>query len=185
MPIKSIEGGIVMRFGTLTIITISALLLAVALPAGDALAQQKSLKDQIVGTWTLVSNYVEFQDGRREEPFGGDQKGFASFDTNGRFSWLIMGAARKKFAANNRLEGTPEENKAAVAGTVAYWGTYAVDDAKGTITYNIERSMYPNWDGTARTASVTIAGNELKQVSAPIPSSRGTYVPNLVWQRAK
>jgi hypothetical protein len=162
---------------------ITALGLAL-LPTG-ALAQQKSLKEQIVGTWTVVSNYQQRQDGSRTNNFGNNPKGMAMFDSSGRFSWMLFGDPPKKFSANDRMQGTAEENKAAVHGTVAYYGTYTIDEAKGTVTYNMERSMFPNWDGIARTASVTIMGDDFKQVSAPIPSSSGPFVPNLVFKRAK
>ena len=38
------------------------------------------------------------------------------FDGNGRFAAQFMGSGLPKFASNNRLEGTPEENKAIVPG---------------------------------------------------------------------
>ena len=43
------------RLSTLTLLT-STLLLGFALAYGDALAQQKSLKEQLVGTWTIVTS---------------------------------------------------------------------------------------------------------------------------------
>jgi len=152
---------------------------------GACPASAQSIKQQIVGTWTLAENYILYQDGRKAEAFGGDQKGLAMLDANGRFSWLIMGGGRKKFASNNRTEGTAEENKAAVFGSIAYYGTYTVDEATKTVTYNIDRSSFPNWDGTSRKANVTITGDEFKQQAAPIPSAAGTYVPHLVWKRVK
>lgn len=150
-----------------------------------ASAPAPALKDQLVGTWTLVSNTMEYADGKKEDALGGDQKGIATFDAKGNFTWLIMGAARKPFKANNRMEGTLDEYKGAVQGTVAYWGTYTVDEAAKSVTFKIERSVFPNWDGTTRKSSITIAGDELKQVNEAIPSSKGTYVPKLVWKRAK
>ena len=44
------------RLGTLTATAVSVLVMGVALRAGDAVAQQKSLKEQLVGTWKLVSS---------------------------------------------------------------------------------------------------------------------------------
>jgi len=39
-----------------------------------------------------------------------------------------------KFAANNRLQGTADDNKAAAQGTISTYGTYSVDEAKKTYT---------------------------------------------------
>ena len=46
--------------------------------------------------------------------------------------------ALPKFASNNRQAGTPEENKAFVQGSLAYFGTYSVDEAAKTVTVHIE-----------------------------------------------
>jgi Lipocalin-like domain len=50
---------------------------------GDALAQQKTLKEQLVGTWTLVSNNNVAPDGTRLQLFGPNPKGIVIYDANG------------------------------------------------------------------------------------------------------
>jgi len=42
------------RLGVLIATTMLLVILGVVLPLGDALAQQKSLKEQLVGTWIYV-----------------------------------------------------------------------------------------------------------------------------------
>jgi len=81
-------------------------------------------------------------------------------DRGGHFSLQQVGDARKKFNSNNRLQGTPEENAAAVAGSLAFFGTYTVED--NVITFHIERSSYPNWDGIVQKRPFTLTGDELK-----------------------
>src|SRR5690349_11023982 len=79
------------------------------------LAQQKagpSAKD-LVGTWTVVSNSGVQPDGKKFQPFGANPVGLLMFDSGGRYSLQICSASRPKFASNNRMKGTPEENKAA------------------------------------------------------------------------
>jgi len=156
-----------------------------AMTAMTSTASAESLKDQVVGTWTLVSNYAERADGTRLQTFGADPKGTVIYQANGRFAYIIMGDVRKKFAAGNRMEGTDEENKSVVQGSISYYGTYSVDEASQTLTWNIERASFPNWDGTTRKISVSVSGDRLSQVAAPIPSASGPYVPHLEWVRAK
>ena len=55
----------------LSIIAVCGLAL---LPA-NALSQSKSLKDQLIGTWTLVSVVEVYQDGRKENPWGAGGQG--------------------------------------------------------------------------------------------------------------
>jgi Lipocalin-like domain len=150
-------------------------------------AQQKvrSLKDRLVGSWSLVSNYQQYPDGTKTNIFGENQKGNVMFDRRGRFSFHIYNPDRPKFASNNRMEGTAEENKRAVQSTIAYYGTYSVNEKDSMLTYHIEYCTFPNWDGTDRKASVTFKGDEFRQVSAPIPSSKGTFVPHVVWKRIR
>jgi hypothetical protein len=54
--------------------------------SGTAFAQQKSVKEQIVGAWTLVAVTSEMDDGQKGEPFGPSPKGVIIFSTGGHFS---------------------------------------------------------------------------------------------------
>src|SRR6516225_5156661 len=82
---------------------------------GSAAAQQKSLKDQLIGTWTFVSSSTKNADG--SPLWGANPKGLIIFTDNGRFSSHTMRGNRPKFASNNRGQGTPDENKAVAIGT--------------------------------------------------------------------
>jgi hypothetical protein len=166
------------RRTTLTMTTLAFLCLGIALPASDAVGQQKTLKELIVGTWLLDSVYNQTQDGKKHDMFGPGVKGIAMFDGNGRFSWQIISADRSKSASNNPLNP--------VGPAIAYFGTYTVDEAAKTVTYHIERATFPQWDGINRTANIAIATeNEFDQISAPVPDpSLGTSIPHLNFKRA-
>jgi hypothetical protein len=97
--------------------------LGLALMSGSALAQ--TAKD-IVGTWKQVTNINIAPDGRRSEPFGANPNAIITFDANGRFVTVTTRPDVPKFASNNRMQGTAEENKAMVQGGIAYFGTYSV-----------------------------------------------------------
>src|SRR6516162_52731 len=100
-------------------ITTSIALLCLAFPRSEAFAQGKPLKEQLVGTWTMVSNVNTHPDGSKYEALGPNPKGVFILGADGHFAITIIGEARRKFASNNRLEGTPDENKAAVHGAIA------------------------------------------------------------------
>ena len=55
---------------------------AVALLPGSAVSQQKSLKDQIVGSWTLVSWEQTRADGSKNQRFGASPKGINTYDAD-------------------------------------------------------------------------------------------------------
>jgi hypothetical protein len=98
------------------------------LPGSGALAQQKPLKEQLVGTWTFVSATTKRPDGTPQ--WGSNPKGLTIFTADGHFTELIMRSDRQKFASNNRLQGTADDNKATVQGTISSFGTYTVDEAR-------------------------------------------------------
>ena len=169
------------RSCTPTGITMWLLLLGVALPAGDALGQQKTLKEQLVGTWTLVSSTTKRPDGSPQ--WGANPKGLVIFTDNGRYSSQLVRSDRPKFASKNRIQGTPDENKAAVQGAIASFGTYSVNEANKTFTIRFEGSSYPNLEGTESTRPFTITGDELR-VTNPAPTAGGPP-SQAVYKRAK
>ena len=169
------------RLSTLTLTNMALLFLGVALPSGDAVGQQKTLKEQLVGTWTYVSVDTVHPDGSRVPVFGSNPQGLASFDSNDRYVLLTARPGLPKFASNNRMEGTPEENKAVVQGSIAHFGRYIVNEADKTITFHIETSTFPNWNGTVQKRPFTLTGDELKWTTAA--SSGGSA--EVVLKRAK
>ena len=93
-----------------------------------AVAQKKSLKEQLVGTWLVAAVDNIRPDGSRFQSLGPDPKGIMMFDANGWFSFQLAQPGRPKFASDNRLQGTAEENKATVQGSLSYYGKFSVDE---------------------------------------------------------
>ena len=156
--------------------------LGLAVLPGGAFAQQKSLKEQLTGTWTLVSVDQTAKDGTKHQLFGSSPKGIQVIDANGKYVQIISRSDRAKFKINSRLEGTPEENKATVQGNTAQFGTWSVDEASKTLTVRNEGAMFPNQVGTESKRTVSVSGDELK-VSNPATSSG--MKSDTVWRRSK
>jgi hypothetical protein len=168
------------RRTSLALGTTALLSLGVAL-SGSAFAQQKSLKEQITGTWTLVSNDGFAADGTKQQLFGPNPRGILLLDASGRYSQTIVSPDVPKFKINNRLKGTPEENTAAVHGTTATFGSWSIDEASKTVTVRYEGGMFPNQAGTDSKRTVSVSGNEMK-VSNPATASG--FRAEQVWKRA-
>jgi hypothetical protein len=166
------------RVCTLTIGTLGVLCLGMVLAAGEVFAQ--TTKD-LAGTWTLVSNVSE-QGGNKTDTFGPNPKGILIVDANGRYVLAVARAGLPKVASNNRTTATPEENKAIVGGSIIHFGTLSVNAVDKTITFKIETSTFPNWDGIEQKRPFTITGDEL-QYTVPAQSGGGTGT--VVWKRAK
>ena len=157
---------------------------AVMLSGAGAAAQSPPARDPFVGTWSLVSiHYVE-KDGRRIEPFGPGARGMLYFDAGGRFATQVMAVDRPRFASNNRMIGTPDENKAVSQKVVAYFGTYTVDPAKQVVTLHIEQSSFPNWNGTDQLRTFAFAGDELRYTAASSTANPAESA-ELVWKKVR
>ena len=163
-------------------LTTTALLCAgVVFSASHAPAQQKSLKDQAVGTWTFVSSTGKRADGSPN--WGSNPKGLLILTDNGRYSIQIMRSDRPKYASNNRLKGTAAEHQSTVEGVISNFGSYSIDEAKKTITMRFEGSSFPNQEGATQERPLTIAGDELRYTN-PSPTIGGPAT-DLIWRRAK
>jgi Flp pilus assembly pilin Flp len=153
---KSIERALIPAFITL------------ALTAGSALGQTKTLKEQLLGTWEFVGSNSKSPDGSPQ--WGATPKGQITFVADGGYSNFLMRSGIPKFASNNRSVTTAAEDKAVVQGLIATFGKYDVDEAAKSYTIHVVGSTFPNWNGTVQRRPFTLTGDELRWVT---PGSNG------------
>jgi hypothetical protein len=155
--------------------------LGLSLHANSASGQRPSLKQELVGTWVVISWEQKKSDGTTLRQFGANPTGVAIFDAGGRYIITVMRSDRAKYKSNALWQGTAEENKATADGAQTYFGTYSVNEADPSIAIHVEGSSYPNWNGTDQKRFVTIAGDQLTLTIRP-PSGESVDV---IWKRAK
>jgi len=156
--------------------------LGLALLPGSALAQQKTLKDQLVGTWTLVSaESIEPNGTKFPLVKGTPMKGFQVFTADGRVSFQVIGD-HARVASNDRTKMTPEEMKATAESILSYFGTYTVNEAEKSYTVRIESSSFQNQTANPGKRMVELNGDDLK-VTNPGRLAGGQTI--MVWKRAK
>jgi lipocalin-like protein len=157
--------------------------LVFGLLSGEAVGQ-KSLKEQLIGTWILVSVDNVKPDGSRTELFGSNPKGILIYTTDGHFATVSSRADLPKFAANRRDQGTPEENRAVVQGSIAYFGTYSVNEADMVVTAKVEASTFAGMVGDPdQKRVITLITEDGLKLSNPASTTGGKL--ELVWRRAK
>jgi hypothetical protein len=154
--------------------------LGMTLVPGNAVSEQKTLGEQLVGTWKIVSVDNTRPDGSIKQIFGANPRGIAVFDARGNTVIVLMRSDRAKFAANNRDLGTPEEFKATVQGTHAYFGTYSVIEAEKTLVFHNEGNTFPNQEGVDTRRFISITGDEFRWTT-PNPSVGGRS--EAIWKR--
>jgi hypothetical protein len=160
----------------LTAATLTALTcLGLAIPSAVA----QTAKD-LIGTWALKSDESTTPDGHKIQPFGPNPQGIAIFCSNGRFAIMASRADLPKFASNDRMHGTAEENEAIVHGSIAFFGTYSVMD--GVIIQHVEGGTWPAWIGTDQKRTITSFASD-EQTWTTVPSFGGRS--ELRWERVQ
>jgi Lipocalin-like domain len=171
----------------LSVCAITALGLAV-LP-GSSIAQQKSTKDMLVGAWTLLLVDGVKGDGTHVPQFGPNPNGMLMFSPTGRYSAQFERANLPKIKGNDRDKATPDESKAITSGSLAHYGTYAVNDADKTFTMHIEASSFPNWNDTKQVRKITALTDDVLTFNVANAAAAGAAGDiaqiELVWRRVK
>jgi hypothetical protein len=136
------------------------------------------LKQQLVGTWSVVS-FVDKNErnGKTTEVFGPDPKGYFMFDAADHFSINLMRPGRPKFA--RRDFPTAGESKAALEGMIVMFGDYKINESDNSISLHIIGGSFPAWDNTNQKRFFAINGDELTYKNPTPASGRGTGVVTL------
>ncbi len=159
-----------------------AFITALLIPSGRAASQQKTLAEQLIGAWTYAALDTVRPDGSRTPMFGPSLRGMAIFDASGHYALLTARPDLPKFTSNNRMNATADEYKAVGQGSIAHFGRYTVDEVGKTITFRIDTSTFPNWNGMEQTRPFTITGDELRWTT---PNASGGGTGEVVLKRAQ
>jgi hypothetical protein len=145
----------------------------------------QSLKEQLLGTWTLVS-WTRVA-GDVEEPafLGRDAVGQIMFAPDAHMCFNAMRRNRSQFGSRDFQGGTPDEKTAAYDSYTGYCGRYEVNEQERSVVVQLELSSYPNYTGTTQKRFVEVVGNRLRISTPPIPSGGRQTVFVVVWERAK
>jgi len=125
---------------------------------------------RFVGAWRYVGATV---DGKPDAARGANPKGIILYDPSGH---MAVHVAPEKPARSAGAALTPEEAKAALAGVVAYFGAYSIDEDAGTVTHHKHASVQPG-DGGAVVRAYEFAGDRL--ILRPIEAKNTA----IVWER--
>lgn len=143
----------------------------------------KTAKERLLGAWTLVS-LTAGEEADQTFPYGANPKGSMMVDANGRFMITVVRSDLPQFASNNRMTATPDEATAVVQGSIAYYGSYSIDEATRVITVNVEGSTFPNFTGGTQTRILSFHGDDEVTYLNPTPSHGGAPA-KVTYRRAK
>ncbi|MGD0025366.1 MAG: hypothetical protein ABSC37_12215 [Xanthobacteraceae bacterium] len=127
---------------------VSLVILALASIGATSFAQTptKSLKDQLVGHWQLVSVTVNGRTPYGDTPHSATPQGSMFLDAGGHYSVIVISTGNAR--------------------SISYFGTYTVDDTDNSITMHIDASSGAN-AGRDVKRQVTFSGDELIVANQP------------------
>src|SRR5215210_218118 len=138
------------------------------------------VKDQIVGTWKLVSVMYEDQQTKELTPvLGQNPKGSQIATREGRWLALVTAEGRK-------VPQTDEERAQALRSMISYSGRYRVEDNK--VITKVEIAWNESWVGGEQVRFVRFEGDRLYIESPPMPHPNvgGRVVRVIVtWERER
>jgi hypothetical protein len=143
-----------------------------------------SLSSKLPGTWLLLSRIDVTKDGKRhpDPMLGEDPVALLIYDGTGHFSAQFMKRDRSTVALA-AASPNAKNNTQAQGGYDAYFGTYTVDDAKGTVTQKLLGSLSPGNVGMVLTRGMQVTGDSLV-ITLETTAADGTpVVRTLTWQR--
>jgi hypothetical protein len=151
----------------------------------DALSNNESLRERLIGSWRLVSYEARNADGRRViYPLGEDAKGYILYTPDGFMSAQIMQLDRPPFHAADLSGGTDAESAHAARGYLAYSGAYHVED-DSLVVHEAEVSLFPNWVDETQARKAALIGRRLElSTTAPISYGDEQLTAVLVWEPA-
>lgn len=157
-------------------------LVAIPVFTNSSVAQGTSLKDQLVGTWIYVSSTGRRDDGSPvQRP---SLQGAVTYTADGRFHFITTRTDAPRYASSDPARPSADEAMATASGSIAYTGTYTVEENTKTIHANIDTSTFPNLVGAPnqRRIITSITADEMKFTNPRTPAG---VTLEFVWTRAK
>lgn len=128
-------------------------------------------KDQMVGTWKLLSATSTTLTGTvNHAAFGPHPSGFLTLTQGGQMSFIAADDNRRPLSVLDRVTAPAQERAQAFATIVAYAGIYTLSCDR--IIYHVEVSTIQNWVGSDLTRFIHFSGHRLS-LTTPITRKGG------------
>jgi len=154
----------------------------IAVPLARGAAETPLLKDQVIGTWIYVSSTGKRDDGSNvPRP---SLKGAVTYTADGHFHFITTPTDTPNFASGDPARPLPDEAMAMASRSIAYTGTYTVDESTRTIIPTVEASTFPNLVGAPnqRRVVTSIGADEMRFTNPRTPAG---VTLEFVWKRAR
>ena len=148
----------------------SSAIIALALLPSSVLAQEKTLKQQIQGPWSLASCNSTDAKGEKAAYCANNPKGITILAGNGNWAGTITAGGRKDANA---------------PGVTALFGTWSVNEADKTLTRHIVSGLNPAFEGKDFTVNISLNGEEMRLTGNVNPLGEGVLHLDTTYRRFK
>jgi hypothetical protein len=162
-----------------------ALFLQVAVLASCS-AANRDARDLMLGSWELQARTVTRANGEAvNDPVLGQQPiGRLFYDASGHMALQMMRQGRTR-AISEPANTEDAANARVVLGYDAYFGTFTVDQAGGTVTHHVDGSLFPEDLGKDFTRRFRVAGDTFELSFTSTPADGAPITRTLVFRRSK
>src|SRR5262249_395085 len=101
--------------------------------------------EKLVGTWLQVSIDTVAADGTRKPLYGENPKGIVIYTSDGYFSLMQSRVDLPKLQSGLPSKASADEAKAVISGSIAYYGTYCLDEETNVLSLDIHASTLANF----------------------------------------
>jgi hypothetical protein len=142
---------------------------------------QTPAKNQLIGTWRLVSIETTMRDGTvtPDAKYGPHPRGYLMYEPDGHMCAEIMKPDRTWVDPRNPTE---QEKAEAFDGFIAYCGTYDLDAAQTIVTHHPDVAWMPPWVGSTQPRPFHLQGDRL--IITPATQDPNITKRVLTWERA-
>lgn len=146
--------------------------------------EHRSVRDRIVGSWTLVEFSMTSTEGDIHYSLGPQARGLILYTSDGFMSAQLMNPDRPRYRSGRVQGGAPHELSAAAAGYLAYSGRYRIDEAESVVYHEMSVALIPNWVGQEWPRWVRFDGDLMTLTAEELAFDDRAWKPVVVWRRA-
>lgn len=151
-----------------------------------------SVKDQLVGSWKLVSRVSRLDNGEIavDPTLGATPSGILIYDASGHVAAQLSRPGRTMDIFKDECpEITAVKTAPNTANTVfgydAYFGTYTVHEQEGFVTHHLESALWPGNIGKSINRNFKLEGDKLTIIFKTTTEDGKAVERTLVWQKLR
>jgi hypothetical protein len=136
----------------------------------------------LAGVWRLDSFQGRDERGAVFRPMGERPSGLLIYTETGWMSVQVAQAERARFASDDSLLATAEEQARAFATAfICYSGRYEIEGS--CVRHFVDTSVHPNWQGTIFERTFALDGDRLVLRTPPVSLGGTAISSELHWHR--